>query len=97
MPTLDADSVIRRTQKHLETQLDDEIIMMHLESGIIYTMVDTANEIWEQLREPVSFGKLIDHVIERFKVDRETCVREVGEFILELKKLDIVEIEAGAR
>ena len=93
---IDRSDVIRRAQKHLETQLDDETIMMHLDSGLIYAMADTANEIWARLREPVAFGTLIEHMTERFDVDQETCVRQVADFIGELEKLNVVVIEPAA-
>lgn len=95
MGPIAADSAIRRTEQHLETPLDGETVIMLVKSGVIYAVADTANAIWAELREPIVFAALIDQMLERFEVDRETCVRDVGAFLLELEELEIIEIEPG--
>ena len=95
MEPIAADSAIRRTVQHLETPLDGETIIMHLKSGMIYAVADTANVIWSELRQPLLFAKLIDQLLQHFEVDRETCTRDVSAFLQELKRLEIIEIEAA--
>ena len=93
MTTISAHSLLRRTENHLETELDGEAVLMHIGSGDLYGFADTAKEIWEQLSAPMSFGNLIDHLIEQFEVDRDTCITEVSQFLFELEKQDIIEID----
>lgn len=94
--TIRADSVIQRTKNHLDTQLDDEVILMQIESGQIYGMAETAEVIWGQLSEPATFGQLIDHLVEQFDVDRGTCITEVSQFLFDLEKQKFVEINIAS-
>ncbi len=90
--TISALSTIRLTEQHLETPLEGETIVMHVKSGMIYAVADTANAIWSRLSRPITFEALIDAMIEQFSVDRETCIRDVTAFLHELEGLEIIEI-----
>ncbi|MGE0055193.1 MAG: PqqD family protein [Hyphomicrobium sp.] len=92
MAEIDTDSVIKRKEGYLETELDDEIIIMHINSGHIIGFADTAKEIWSQLSEPISFGKIVDQLVGEFDVDRDTCIAEVRRFLASLENEDMVEI-----
>ena len=93
MAIVETDSVIHRTQNYMDTDLDDEIILLHVGSGHIYGIADTAKQIWGQLLEPIKFGKLISDLVEQFEIDRKTCVIEVSQFLLEMEKQGLVDIK----
>lgn len=96
MTTVGMDSIIVRKENHLETPLDDEVILMHAESGVIYGLADTARDIWVALREPISFGALLDRLVEAFDVTREVCGAEVGDFLARLERAGMIEIRPRA-
>jgi DNA-directed RNA polymerase delta subunit len=91
---IDDRSVLKRGTKYLDTELDDEVILMQVESGQIFGMAETAQEIWTRLSEPVTFGKLLDDLVEHFDVDRATCAAEVSRFLVELQNQEFIEISA---
>lgn len=92
MATIVAHSKIQRKPTYLETELDDEIIILQRETGLISSMADTGREIWARLSEPVRFGDLIDDLVDEFDVERDTCVAEVSRFLAELEKQDFIDI-----
>jgi hypothetical protein len=96
MTKIDRGQVIARTATHLETQLDDETIVMDTGSGQIYGMADTAQEIWSALREPIRFDALVDHMVARFAVTPALCGEEVANFLVGLQRAGMIEIRAGA-
>lgn len=57
--------------------------MMSIENGEYYGLDDIGSRIWE----------LIDTLLERFDVDRETCERDVLKFLNELDEDKILEVE----
>jgi hypothetical protein len=92
MTTLCAADVIVRTNNSLETELDDETIVMNIASGTIYGLADSAKDIWRQLSEPASFGRLVDDMVARFEVPAALCGKEVSAFLLSLQREGMVEI-----
>ena len=59
MKKIDSNSIIKRTENHLNTDLDDELIAMNIDTGQIYSMADTAKDIWTELSTPITFKSLI--------------------------------------
>lgn len=46
--------------------------------------------LWERLPAAETEDSLINALLEEYEVDRETAIRDVREFLAELRKLDIV-------
>lgn len=95
MVTITVDSKIQRKPTCLETELDDETIIMQLKTGQISSMAGTGREIWTRLSEPICFGDLIDYLVGEFDVERDTCVADVTRFLSELEGRDLIEIGAA--
>jgi len=86
------DTVIRRKDNHVTTELDDELILMQVGSGQFYSMDDTARDIWQRLAGPITFEQLIEQLLEHYDLDRQTCVKEVSEFLRVLENSDLIQI-----
>ena len=57
MQKLNPNTEISRSEAYLDTQLDDESIVMQIESGNIYGMGETAKTIWDIIAQPISFSR----------------------------------------
>jgi len=66
--------------------------MMSVENGKYYGLDDTGSRIWELIERPVRVSDLIDRLLERFDVDRETCEKDVLKFLSELNDDRIVAV-----
>ncbi|MBI1801545.1 MAG: PqqD family protein [Chloroflexi bacterium] len=90
------DTVIARRTDLLSAELSDtELVMLNVERGSYYGVVETAQAIWSYLDEPRSSAAVCAHLLTRFAVDRETCEREVLAFVNELLKDDLVRVVGG--
>ena len=58
-----------------------------------YGLDDIGSRIWELIEHPVKVSDLIDTLLERFDVDRETCEIDVLKFLNELNEDRILEVE----
>jgi hypothetical protein len=80
-PTLTAQSRVRRIQDVLDTEIDDQTVMMDIEQGSYFGLNETATRIWAMLAEPMVIGDLCDRLTEQFDVPREQCEQQVVAFL----------------
>jgi hypothetical protein len=90
------ETVIARRDELMVAELsDNELVMLNVQSGSYYGMDETAKVIWDHLGEPRSIGALVDHLLTRFAVDRETCEGEVLAFVNEMLKDELIHVVDG--
>lgn len=76
----------------ISSKISDEMILMSIEAGSYFTLDTVASRIWELLSEnSLSLEELTEKLMEEYEVDRETCMKDVQEFINDMasKKLII--------
>lgn len=74
----------------LSGSVDDEIVLLSIEAGNYFNLSSVGTRIWELLSiKPSSLDELVERLLEEYDVDRETCMKDVQEFIEEMaaKKL----------
>lgn len=79
--TIDLEIKIVRKDEVLASNLDDEVVMMNLESDSYYGMNPVGSRIWELLERPLPVAELCAKLQEEFDVDDETCQGDVLPFI----------------
>lgn len=81
---MDPDTRIERQDGLLESEIDGEIVGLHLATDACYGFNPTASAIWRALATPQTFGALCGAMAETFEVDEETCARDVAALVGEL-------------
>ncbi len=73
----------------LFSHIDDEVVMMSMETGEYYGLNPIASRIWELLETPRTFGQLTNLLMQEFDIDEVTCQHDVSTFLKQLieKKL----------
>lgn len=89
------DSVIERNREPVTVDVDGTAVMMSLLQGRYYGLDAIGTRIWELVEQPISARQLCDTLMEEFSVDRETCERDVLEFIGELAAENLVVFRDG--
>ena len=87
------DTVISQIEEIVASDIDGETVMMSIENGKYYGLDDIGSRIWELIERPVKVSDLIDTLLERFDVDRETCERDVLKFLNELNDDKVLKVE----
>ncbi len=80
-PTLTAQSRVRRIHDVLDTEIDDQTVMMDIEQGTYFGLSKTATRIWAILAEPMVISDLCDRLTDEFEVPREQCQQQVVAFL----------------
>jgi len=90
---LTTDTVICQIEEIVASDIDGETVMMSIQNGEYYGLDGIGSRIWELIEKPVRVSDLIDTLLEKFDVDRETCEKDVLKFLNELNKDRILEVE----
>lgn len=92
MIDIENDSIISRHSEIVFNKLDDEIVMMSVQNGEYYGLDNIGSRVWEIIEKPVSFMQIISVLEEEYKVLEEQCINDVKEFLILLKKKDLIYI-----
>lgn len=84
MNNIDDEFVVVRGKDILSTSIDNETIIMDIESGCYFGLANTAQHIWTLLENPLKVKDLIDILVEKYRVQPETCKLDVKKFISQM-------------
>jgi hypothetical protein len=91
----------QKVQPHSEvvdTILDEgEVVLLHLESKIYYSLNQTGERVWQGLKQGVSLSEISGKLQEEFDIDAERADRSVVELVTELceQKLAVSETRSS--
>ncbi len=81
-----------RKKELLSSRMDNEIVMMHPESGKYFALNPVASRIWDLLETPQNLNELVEKLLKEFDVSKETCSKEVTTFLSEIIEKKLIEI-----
>ena len=87
MPTI----IYRRAEDVLHSPIGNDIVALRVDGGRCFGMEDVTAEVWRLLEAPASIEQLCDQLIERYQVDRPTCLAEVSRLIISMVAEGLVE------
>ncbi len=76
-----------QSKQVVQSKIDDEVVMMDIESGFYFGLNSVASIIWELLKDGKTVDELADYLITEYDVNREQCLEETD--ILNKKMLDL--------
>ena len=79
------DQSIRTHADVVDTKLDDgEVVLLHLESKMYYSLNPTGERVWQGLKEGLSLREISRRLQEEFDVNKEDADRSVLDLVKEL-------------
>ena len=89
MDKISEQQLLQRHPDMVFSHIDDEVVMMSIETGEYYGLNPVASRIWELLEKPHTFKQLIDLMTNEFDIDETTCQKDMCTFLKQLieKKL----------
>jgi len=91
--TLKPQTRVRRIDDVLDTDIDNETVMMDIDQGRYFGLNKTGTRIWALVAEPIVIGDLCDQLTAEFSVPREQCEQEVMGFLQGLLKRGLLQVE----
>ena len=79
------DDKISPSSEVVDTTLNEgEVVLLHLESKMYYSLNPTGERIWRGLKEGVSLTEISQRLQDEFDVDKEQADRSVLDLVSEL-------------
>ncbi|MDW7755892.1 MAG: PqqD family peptide modification chaperone [Brevefilum sp.] len=91
--SIQLESVITKNENIFSGQIDDELVMVSIDSGSYYVLNSTALRIWELLESPLSISEICDKLIKEYEIDPQACRTEVVKFVKLLEEKQIITVE----
>jgi hypothetical protein len=80
----------------VDTKLDEgEVVLLHLDSKIYYSLNLTGERIWQGLKDGLTLEEISRRLQEEFDVDAERADRSVSELVNELSQQKLVQVLEG--
>ena len=92
---LTMDSVVQRDPDQIAAKVDDDVVMVNVETGYYYAVSDVAREIWEAIERPRMISELIDVLSRTYDVDRPTCEAQTISFLEHLLAERLLRVKDG--
>ncbi len=86
------DTYIKRNNEVFASTIDDEVVMMNIQSGKYYGMDSVGSRIWELISEKIQVQQVIDQLLEEYDVSEEQCRSDVLEFLQELNQNKLLKV-----
>ncbi len=84
--------MVTRRGELIETEVDGELVALHVDLGTCYGFNSTATRIWTMIEQPKLFSELADALMSEFDVDRATCEGQLKDLLDDLAGDGLVEI-----
>ncbi len=88
---INSSTIVMKNKGLLEATVDDETIILSIDTSKYYGMDSVASRIWSLLEKPISVHTIIATLLAEYEVSEDECQRNVTEFLeklLEEKMLD---------
>ena len=77
----------------IASDIDDEKVMMCIEKGKYYKLDPVGTRVWDMMEMPVKVSDLINALLTKYDIDRETCEHDVLAFLEELHEGGILQVK----
>ena len=78
------------TANFVETEIDDEILLVDLDGGELFSLSGTAREIWRLIDGSRTLGEIADTVASGYSVEEKQLQRDVERFVAQLRDAALV-------
>lgn len=84
---------IARVLNIVGTDMDEETVMINVETGKYYGMDPVGGRIWSLLESPKSLAELLDVLCDEYDVEHEQCRVDVLAFLQYLNGEGLVQLD----
>ena len=78
--------------RYVETEIDDEVILLRLSDGDMFSLLGTSREIWKCIDGERSAAAIAAELAERHAAASEPVANDVARFVDDLRDAGLVEL-----
>jgi hypothetical protein len=91
-PTIPDSATVAVASDVLGSELGSEVVMLSLRDGTYYGLDEVGAEIWRLIQTPMTIGRIVAAVVEKYDVDPPQCRRDVISLVAALRDRQLVEV-----
>lgn len=74
-------TLLKRGEDYIYNNVDGELVMMNINTGLYISVNDTGKEIWTLLEEPRTLDYILNEIGKLYNVSPEQCETDVVPFM----------------
>lgn len=86
------DTTVAQAEALLSTDVDEDVVILHIENGAYYDTDAIGAQIWHRLVQPTTGRMLCTALVQLYDVDMETCQGDVLAFLNDAYKEGVIRI-----
>lgn len=80
----------QRSDDWVGSDIDEQFVMVHIDSGKYLALNHTANAVWKKLETPASLPQLVDSLTGEFDVPEEQARKSVEALLARMADMGLV-------
>jgi hypothetical protein len=93
--TISIDAVISAAEGQVFSNLDGQIAILNLKTGMYYGLDEIGARIWNLIQEPASISSIRDILLEEYDVEPEQCAIDLLDLVEELAAAGLVKLQSN--
>ncbi len=89
------DSIVVAVRAQVSTDLGGEVAILHLTSGVYYSLNEVGARVWDLIQESRSVGNVLDALLEEYDVPAEDCERHLLAILADLQEEKLIQVKNG--
>lgn len=90
MKAINLNSKLTINDKLLSTEIDNELVLMSIDTGKYFGLNTVGSRVWELLKTPIEVTDLLNRLQEEFNVGKEQCETEVMSLLQKMLDKNLV-------
>ena len=82
--------ISKQAGRYSEAEIDDEIVVMHLDTGEFFSLVGTAAATWRLIDGKRDRSALIAELASQFDADEREVAADVDQFVVRLREVGLL-------
>jgi hypothetical protein len=84
------ETLVTRSEEPVAVEVDRTVVMMSVDQGMYFGLEGVGPRVWSLLEQPRSVRQLCEALISEFEVAPDVCRHEVGNFLEDLRRAQLV-------
>jgi len=84
-------TITKKPGKFVETEIDDEVVLMDLESGNFFSLAGTSLAVWKAIDGACTEVQIVSRLAGDYAADADLVAADVAEFLAELRSAGLIE------
>src|ERR1700733_10702694 len=89
-------SVVCWSQNQVSSELDENIVLLNVQSGVYYNLECVAARVWTLMQQSRCVADICDTIVKEYEVEPERCEHDVICLLNKAARAELIEVQDGA-